>query len=973
MEIERWKALDALLDDALTLSTGDRAQWLADLRLRSPELADGVAGLLNAEAKTDHTHFLAEPVLRPVGEFQMGAYTLESPLGHGGMGSVWLARRTDGRFEGRAAVKLLNQALFSTAGRERFRREGSLLGRLTHAGIARLLDAGVSTGGQPYLVLEYVEGQAIDAFADARRLTEAERVRLVLDVLAAVSHAHANLIVHRDLKPTNILVTNDGVAKLLDFGIAKLLDEEGGGEPDTLTRAGRALTPAFAAPEQIRGEAITTATDVYAIGVLLYLLLTGRRPYDLGDRSAAEIERIVCETMPVRPSATFDAGNNADADQVARAAARSASPARLRRWLRGDIDLIVMKALRKEPERRYPTAAALEDDLRRVLEGRPVSARPDTVAYRVRKFVGRNRSGVAIASVLIALLVGGVVRERSLRGRAEAEARKSQAVEQYLVSIFGASNPLATSGTSGADVTARDLLDRGAARIDSSLANQPDVQAELRGVLGVVYVGLGLYDKAEPLFRQSLEQRRALYGPRHADVAEAMDHLGTVWVYQNHYDKAEPLLREALAQRRALLGNMNAETAESVQHLATLYQERGALAAAEPLFREAVTIRRAIHGPDHNETAISMNNLGLVMLLQGRESEVEPLYREALAIRLRGLGENHPLTAQSLQNLAQLLQHLGRYAEAEPLHRRALAVKRKTLGDAHPSVTISLNNFGNFLAISLNRIDEGEQLIREALALDRKMFGESHLYVAESSRNLGNVLRLKGDFDGAEQRYQEAVAMTRTLFGAENARVAMNLMGLGLVKHLQGDLPSATAFLRQALDQLRRFSGPKHRNTLSATISLAKVLRDAGHAAEAEKLLREVSGNLDAKNIAHRDPLINTNVALGNVLTDQGRAAEALPLLERAVTMGRERFGAGDWRTAETELALGICLNALGQSAKAGPLLREAAETLVPLRRAQPRLAAQAERALAQVRGVSGLSGVSGVAGASGANSASAR
>ena len=546
MNPERWKAVDALLDDALMLPPEERAQWLADLRTRSPELADEVAELLSAEAITDHAHFLAEPVTHRADELQMGAYVLETPLGHGGMGSVWLARRTDGRFEGRAAVKLLNRALLSETGRERFRREGSLLGRLTHAGIARLLDAGVSPGGQPYLVLEYVEGQPIDAFAAAKRLTAAERVGLVLDVLAAVGHAHANLIVHRDLKPSNILVTSDGHAKLLDFGIAKLIDAEGGGEPDTLTRVGRALTPAFAAPEQIRGETITTATDVYAIGVLLYVLLTGRHPYPLSERSASEIERLVCETTPVRPSSTFASDQRADADQIARATAQSASPARLRRWLRGDIDLIVMKAMRKEPERRYPTAAALEDDLRRVLDGRPVSARPDTVAYRVRKFVGRNRSGVAIAIVLMALLAAGVVRERTLRGRAEAEARKAQAVEQYLVSVFGVSNPLASPETRGADVTARALLDRGAARIDSSLANQPDVQAELREVLGSVYAGLGLFDKAEPLLRQALEQRRALYGPRHPDVAEAMDRLGNVAA------QSEPLRQGgAAAPRRA--------------------------------------------------------------------------------------------------------------------------------------------------------------------------------------------------------------------------------------------------------------------------------------------------------------------------------------------------------------------------------------------------------------------------------------
>lgn len=959
MDVERWKALDALLDDALNVPEEERAQWLADLRSRSPELADGVAALLAPETKTEFGHFLAEPLNHPVTEFRMGAYTLETPLGHGGMGSVWLARRTDGRFEGRAAVKLLNQSLLSEAGRERFRREGSLLSRLTHPGIARLLDAGVSAGGQPYLVLEYVEGQPIDAFADARGLTGVERIRLVLDVLAAVGHAHANLIVHRDIKPSNILVTTDGAAKLLDFGIAKLLDGGGGGEPETLTRAGRALTPAFAAPEQIRGEAITTATDVYAIGILLYLLLTGRRPYDLTDRSASEIERIICETTPLRPSAMFDAeGGHANVDTstgpIVRAERRGTPPARLRRWLRSDVDLIVMKALRKEPERRYPTAAALEDDLRRVLDGRPVSARPDSVAYRVRKFVGRNRSAVAAAIVLIALAVGGVVRERVLRGRAEAETRKAQAVEQYLASVFGASNPYATSDMRGADVPARALLDRGAARIDSSLANQPDVQAELRGVLGSVYMGLGLFDKAEPLLRQSLDQRRALYGPRHPDVAEAMDQLGALLANQNRYDQAEPLLTDALAQRRALVGNVSAATAESVDHLATLHQERGALDRAEPLFREVVAIQRALHGPDHEDVGTSLNNLGLLLTLRGRNAEAEPLYREALAISLRRLGEDHPMTAESLQNLAQLLQFLGRYAEAEPLQRRALAVKRKTLGDTHPSVTISLNNLGSLLANQLGRVDDAEPLIQEALALDRKIFGERHAYVAESLRNLGSVRRLKGDFAGAEQYYQQALVMNRALFGEKHNRVALNLLGLGMTRHAPGDLAGATTFFRGAFEQFGEVLGPQHRSTSIAAINLAKVLREDGHAADAETLLRNASKHLDAANSAHRDPAINAELALGSTLTDLKRAAEAMPLLERAVAASRERFGANDWRTGEAQLALGVCLTALGHAARAEPILREAAEKLAPQRRAQPRLAAQADRALAQVRGASG-------------------
>jgi serine/threonine protein kinase/tetratricopeptide (TPR) repeat protein len=949
MDLERWKALDALLEDALNLSPEAREPWLADLRSRSPELADGVTALLAADANVNRSQFLDTPLHHP-DEFQMGAYVLETPLGHGGMGSVWLARRADGRFEGRAAVKLLNQSLLSVSGRERFRREGSLLGRLTHPGIARLLDAGVSQRGQPYLVLEYVEGQQIDAFADARRLSTAERVRLVLDVLAAVGHAHANLIVHRDLKPSNILVTADGATKLLDFGIAKLLDAEGGGEPETLTHAGRALTPAFAAPEQIRGEAITTATDVYAIGVLLYVLLTGRRPYELAERSASEIERIVCETTPLRPSATFDADSDADDDQMQRAAARGTSPARLRRRLRGDLDLIVMKALRKEPQRRYPTAAALEAELQRFLDGRPVSARPDSVAYRVRKFVGRHKSGVVAGLVLVALLAGGIVRERTLRGRAEAEARKAKEVEQYLVSVFEVANPFASRETRGADVTARALLDRGAARVDSSLSDDPDVQARLRGVLARVYAGIGLFDKAESLARRALEQRRALYGPRHPDVAEAMEHLGFVLLNQSRFDEAEPLLRDALAQRRELLGNVSSATADSIQHLATLHQEKGALDLAEPLFRESVAIRRAIRGSDHSEVAEALNNLGLAIYLRGRYNEVEPLYREALALRVRHLGEDHPLTAQSLQNLAQLLQELGRYGEAEPLQRRALAVKRKTLGDAHPSVTVSLNNLGSLLAIQLGRPDQAEPLFREALMLDRKMFGEPHAYVAESLRNLGAALRLQGDFEGAAQHYRQALEMNRKLFGAEHVRIALNLGGLGSVKHLQGDLSGATALLREALEQFRRLQGDRHRNTLFGTINLAKALRDDGKASEAEQLLRGVMSRLDAANPAQREISISAHAALGSTLTNVGRASEALPLLERAFESSLQRFGPGDWRTVETQLALGLCLRALGQSARSELVLRDAAEKLRPHRLAQPRLALQADRTLAQLR-----------------------
>jgi tetratricopeptide (TPR) repeat protein len=748
--------------------------------------------------------------------------------------------------------------------------------------------------------------------------------------------------------PSNILVSADGTPKLLDFGIAKLLSADGDQELKTLTGDGPALTPEFAAPEQVRGGPIVMATDVYSVGVLLYLLLTGRRPYELVGRSSAEIEHIVCETTPLRPSVAVDSNATPATDRHGDAAARGATPARLRRQLRGDLDTIVMKALRKESDRRYPTASALEDDLRRFLDGHPVAARPDSVAYRMRKFAGRHRSGVAVAVVLLAALSGSVIRERTLRGRAEAEARKARAVEEYLVSVFDVADPFAPPGKRGDDVTARALLDRGAARIGASLSAQPDVQAELRSVLGTVYVNLGLFDAAEPLLRRALDQQRALYGPRHPAVAAAMDRLGDLLVRRSRFDDAEALLREALAQRRSFLGNAHPDTAASMDHLATLFQERTDYNAAEPLFREAIAVRETVYGRDHEDVATSLNNLSLLLFMRGQYEETERLYREALAIYVRRLGEDHPLTSGTAQNLAQFLEGLGHYAEAESLYRRALAAKRKTLGNAHPSVTVNLNNLANLLARYRGKIVEAESLAREALALDRQMFHEPHAYVAESLRRLGVVLLLKGDVDAAEQHFRQALAMNRELFGAEHFRIALNLNQIGLTLYARGDLAGAIGRFRESLGQYQQLVGEQHVNYASVTINLAKALREQGHTKDAELLFRGALKRFDPPTPGQREQFSAALVGLGLSVTDQGRQAEAIPLVERALAMRLERFGRDDWRTGEAQLALALALTASGELARGKLALREASSQIEPQRRAQPRLAMQLDRALAQ-------------------------
>ena len=946
----RWHRLSALLDQALDLDPGGRAALLASLRETSPDVAESLHDLLAELDQVEESRFLeAEPDVAelpfPCGGQTIGAYTLDRPLGAGGMGAVWLGRRSDGRFEGQVAIKLLNLALLDARGQERFRREGSVLARLSHPNVARLLDAGVSASGQPYLILEYVDGQPIDAFANAHRLSVADRLRLVLDVLAAVGHAHANLIVHRDLKPSNILVSSDGTVKLLDFGIAKLLAPDGQELLGPLTRDGRALTPDFAAPEQIRGGPISVAADVYALGVLLYLIVCGRRPYELAGRSAAEIERVICESTPVRPSATFDVNGAQTDDQVARGLARGTSPSRLRRRLRGDVDTIVMKALRHEPDRRYATVAALQDDLRRLLGGHPVLARPDTVGYRARKFAGRNRGGMAAAAVLLALVAGGVVRERTLRARAEVEADRARTVEEYLVSVFDVANPFAPP-QQNADVTARALLDRGAAQVDSSLSSQPEVQAQLRGVLGSVYVNLGVLERAEPLLRSALAQQRALHGDRHAEVAAAMDRLGDLLRRQSHFAEAEPLLREALAQRRALVGTLHADTAESIDHLATLLQERAEYGAAEELFREAVAVRRTIVGPDHESLAASLNNLGVLLYLKARDPQVETLYREALAIYQRRFGDEHPRTAETAQNLAQVLEESGRLDESEALYRRALAAKRKALGDAHPSVTINLNNFANFLATEQGRLDEAEALAREALALDRQMFDEPHAFIAESLRRLGTILRLRGEFAAAEQSAREALAMNRALFGAQHLRIASCLNLIATTLQARGDAGGAIELFRESLEQYRRLVGELHINYLTVSNNLARALRETGRPKEAELLFRDVLRHLEPRSRVEQEQTIAAQVGLGMTLVDEGRAAEALPLVEQALARSRERFGPDHWRTGEAQLALGMVLTGTGQPARGESLLRQATATIEPHRRAQPQLALQLDAAL---------------------------
>jgi serine/threonine protein kinase/tetratricopeptide (TPR) repeat protein len=798
----------------------ERRAWLASLRAERPDIAADLEGLLDERNALSREGFLGEAPAQPPAAASLegqpiGAYTLVSPIGQGGMGNVWLARRSDGRYEGNAAVKLLNFSLVGRAGEARFEREGSILARLTHPNIARLVDAGVSPGGQPYLVLEYVLGEQIDRYCDSRSLDVEARLRLFLDVLAAVAHAHANLIVHRDIKPSNVLVTTDGRVKLLDFGIAKLLEEEGGaGESTALTREGeRALTPEYAAPEQITGGAITTATDVHALGTLLYVLLSGRHPAEAANVSTAGLVKAIVDTEPRPLSDAASPSRAQTAESVAEHAARRAtSPEGLRRALKGDLETIVAKSLKKDPAERYVSVTALAEDVRRYLEHQPIGARPDTLAYRTSKFVRRHARGVASAAAVVLLIAGltvfYTVRIATERDHARREARKSAKVTELLAGLLTAADPWATRD--GKEATVRAVLDRGAARVESELAGEPDVRAEMLSVIGRTYQRLAEPQKARPLLEEALALRRKVHGPESVQVAETLNDLGVLLREKNEPAAAEAMLMQALAMRRKLLGPAHEDVAQTLVELGRLYSDRGFDDRAEPLMREALAIRRKRLGNSHHETATSLNELALVLWHEGDLSGAEAAFRECLAINRKVLGQNHPDVSTPLNNLALIAGDRGDFAAAEALSRESLAIGRRTLGDKHPDIAAKLSNLSRAL-MEEGKLDEASAALEEALRIVTPSLGVDHPQVALYQINLARVDLRRKDFAAAEPLLRHALQVRRRAFPEGNWRTAVAesllgeaLTGLGRYGEAEGLLREADAALKDVPGQQGR-------------------------------------------------------------------------------------------------------------------------------------------------------------------------
>ena len=821
MDHARWQRLSSLLDQALDVPPEQRAHWLADLRSRDPELAADVEALLDDARAAGEERFLEStaevPPRATLAGQALGAYTLEALLGQGGMGGVWQARRSDGRYEGKVAIKFLNAALVGRAGEERFRREGSILARLAHPNIARLIDAGVSGSGQPYLVLELVEGKRIDQHCDDQRFDVAARLRLYLDVLAAVAHAHANLIVHRDLKPSNVLVTRPGTVKLLDFGIAKLIEDElNPGEATELTReAGRAMTPEYAAPEQLLGLPVTTATDVYALGVLLYVLLGGQHPAVCGTRSSAELVKAIVETSPTPLSEAVTSAKTLDAEALAdNAAKRAATPERLAHALRGDLDNIVAKALKKDPAERYASVTAFADDIRRYLDHQPISARADSLAYRATKFMRRNRAPVALASLAVIALVAGLAgtitqAERATRQARVAEVERTRADSQARVatkqrdfalrelSRAASVNEfnqflLSDAAPSGKSFTAGELLARAEAIVERQQTGADANRTDMLVAIGRQYRMTDHENEALRVLNQAYEIARTQTDP--ITHARAACNLASAISRGSGGERAEALFREGMS----MLPDQPQYALDRIQCLNEgSFVAREHYDADESLVR-AQRAQALVPQLRYRSAALELNllmDLGEANRVAGQYGPAIAAFQQAYA-RMLELGRENTESAGTLyNNWALTLSLTGQLLQAETLYRRAMRISSADGTDKNVS-PMELSNLAATL-IELGRIDEAQHYADEAYQRARSDGDEVISRYALGAR--ARVFRVRGQYVQGMQALADLERQFRRAYPPECACFGTIASERGLLAAAHGDGERAMVEMNKAV------------------------------------------------------------------------------------------------------------------------------------------------------------------------------
>ena len=828
----RWERVQALFHELADLSTGLSEARLSALAAEDPELAAEVRALLEADRAPDAAvdlgvaplaaEVLGSGIPAALLQQSFGPYRIVSAIGEGGMGTVYRAVRSDLNSE--AALKILRDASLSPSRRERFAAEQRTLAQLSHPAIAQFLDADTLPDGTPWLAMEYVEGQPVTDYCTSHDSSLRGRLTLFRRICQAVQHAHGHAVIHRDLKPSNILVRPDGSVKLLDFGIAKQLESLQQSAEQTRTGL-RLMTPAYAAPEQLRGEQVGTFTDVYALGVVLYELLTNQLPYYLAGASPATAERIVTEREPTRPSVVVRNGGEG-ATRLAREVGRAS-------W--ADLDVLVLTAMHRDRERRYPTVDALIRDIDHFLDKQPLGARPDTIGYRLGKFVRRNSQVVAATLVAVAVVVTVVgfytLRLAGARNEAQAETDRTQRIQAFMLDLFRGGEEEAGPADSLRVLT---LIDRGLQEA-RSLDREPAVQAELYQTLGGIYQKLGNLARADTLLQASLDRRKMLFGDHHPDVARSLVGLGLLRIDQARFEEAEQLTREGLAMTRESRRPDHPDVAAAIVGLGRTLEEGGKYDEAIAVLEEAVRLRTP--SGETPELAAAIYGLANNQFYAGHYDQADSLTRLVMGMSRRVHGDRHPSVAEDLINLGAIQHEQGEYPKAEQYYREALSITRGWYGETHPKTASNLTMLGRTLLYQ-QRYPEADSLLTEALGIQERVYGPMHPRVASALNELGSLATVTGKLDEAERYHRRVVEIYRTVYPGGHYLIGVAQANLASVWMSRQDWPRAEQGFRQALAAYQGQLPEDHLNVAITRIKLGRTLIRQQRYDEAEQATR---------------------------------------------------------------------------------------------------------------------------------------
>jgi eukaryotic-like serine/threonine-protein kinase len=812
MDTDRWNKVKEIFNKACELPGEERPAFVRNACGGDEQLEIEIIDLLRTDGGSSTlfdnillipSETATEEPVESVYSEKIGPYKIIQELGRGGMGVVYLVERADDQYRKRMALKLVKRGMDTDDILQRFRSERQILASLEHPNIARLYDGGATSDGRPYLVMEYVDGESILTYCDRSALSIDERLKLFITVCKGVQYAHQHLIVHRDLKPSNILVTGEGDVRLVDFGIAKLLQDSAVDDRAYTRPWARRITPQYASPEQFAGERITTASDVYSLGIILYELLTGTHPYR--DASGNNTFGIPGTSRLVESPASRILKTGAEEIYSARRTTKHA----LHRRIKNDLEAVVLTALHPEPQHRYQSAEQLLWDIERHLNRHPVSAHPPSTAYRMSKFISRNRAASASAFGLFLMTVIFVIfswiqqiQTAHERDIARIERDKAQDVVVFLQNLMSAADP-AFGGERADTLRLRDFVTRSTEKVRNELSAQPVIQAQMLNILGNVHQNLGMHEQARTLLEEALAMRTNIYGREHPEVAESMNDLGVLLDKMGAYDDAEKYIRGALALRLSLLGSSHDAVAGSLTDLANLVHDKGNYDEAEAHYREALAVNTQVHGEFHQKTAVSIANLATILQRKGDLDEAESQYRKAMAIYEEFLGGEHPLVAGLANNLGLLLTDRGELEEAETLLHRALTMRRKIYGEVHPLVLSSLNNLASIIADRGN-YSQAEIYYRESLLLRIKVHGEQSMPVAGALNNLADIMQKTGQFDEAIAHSRKALATAREAVGSGHPAIGIISGNLASKLQQRGSVSEAKEIYEGALALLKK-------------------------------------------------------------------------------------------------------------------------------------------------------------------------